>query len=75
MDSYEDLELVNIHSTIDILSGLSKMESPCRQRGGPIWTVPVQAGVCSSLQSKLRRDLDTQVATNIKIASKLGLET
>jgi amino acid adenylation domain-containing protein/thioester reductase-like protein len=30
MDSYEDLELVNIHSTIDILSGLSKMESPCR---------------------------------------------
>jgi thioester reductase-like protein len=29
MDSYEDLELVNIHSTIDILSGLSKMESPC----------------------------------------------
>ncbi|CAG8896646.1 unnamed protein product [Penicillium egyptiacum] len=29
MDSYEDLELVNIHSTIDILSGLSKTESPC----------------------------------------------
>ncbi|CAI7597828.1 unnamed protein product [Penicillium glandicola] len=29
MDSYEDLELVNIHSTIDILSGLSKMGSPC----------------------------------------------
>jgi thioester reductase-like protein len=29
MDSYEDLELVNIHSTINILSGLSKMETPC----------------------------------------------
>jgi hypothetical protein len=45
------------------------------KRGGPIWTVPVQAGVCSSLQSKLRRDLDIGGNLSIKIASKLGLET
>ncbi|KAJ5406985.1 hypothetical protein N7465_008269 [Penicillium sp. CMV-2018d] len=30
MDSYEELEKVNIHSTIEILSGLSKMDSPCK---------------------------------------------
>ncbi|KAI2791838.1 hypothetical protein POX_c04717 [Penicillium oxalicum] len=29
MESYQELELVNVHSTIDILSGLSEMESPC----------------------------------------------
>jgi amino acid adenylation domain-containing protein/thioester reductase-like protein len=29
MDSYEDLELVNVHSTVDILSELSKMQPPC----------------------------------------------
>ncbi|KAJ5358205.1 hypothetical protein N7541_005363 [Penicillium brevicompactum] len=29
METYEDLKLVNIHSTVDILSGLSKMDSPC----------------------------------------------
>ncbi|CAI7662353.1 unnamed protein product [Penicillium palitans] len=30
MNSYEELEKVNIHSTIEILSGLSKMDSPCK---------------------------------------------
>ncbi|KAF4759616.1 hypothetical protein HAV15_006975 [Penicillium sp. str.  len=30
MDSYEELEKVNIHSTIEILSGLSKMDSPSK---------------------------------------------
>jgi amino acid adenylation domain-containing protein/thioester reductase-like protein len=30
MDSYEELEQVNIHSTVEILSGLSKMNTPSR---------------------------------------------
>ncbi|KAJ5302353.1 hypothetical protein N7508_007216 [Penicillium antarcticum] len=29
MDSYDELEKVNVHSTIEILSGLSKMDPPC----------------------------------------------
>lgn len=29
MESYEEPESVNVHSTIDILSGLSDMEFPC----------------------------------------------
>ncbi|CAI7566373.1 unnamed protein product [Penicillium pancosmium] len=30
MDDYEDLEVVNVHSTADILSGLSSMRIPCQ---------------------------------------------
>ncbi|CAG8948474.1 unnamed protein product [Penicillium salamii] len=30
IDNYEDLKLVNVDSTADILSGISQMDSPCR---------------------------------------------
>lgn len=29
METYEELEPVNVHNTIDVLSGLSAMEFPC----------------------------------------------